>query len=90
MAAAVTLTIEAAIIYGNGHYPNDQCGHHFLAAIITLTMDSRPWILFYLAPLGPPHLLGPQGNSTVVSLTDPQNTHPEDVGGHYLWQRPLP
>ena len=28
MAAAVTLTIEAAIIYGSGHYPNDKGGHY--------------------------------------------------------------
>ena len=29
MAAAVTLTTGAAIIYSNGHYPNEQCGHYF-------------------------------------------------------------
>ena len=27
MAAAITLTIEAAIIYGSGHYPNDKGSH---------------------------------------------------------------
>ena len=26
MAAAVTLTMTAAIIYGSGHYPNDGSG----------------------------------------------------------------
>ena len=63
MAAAITLTIEAAIILGSGHYPNN---------------GFTPLDLLCLAPLAPPHLLGPQGDPTVVSLVD------------QLWQRPLP
>ena len=63
MAAAITLTIGAAIILGSGHYPNN---------------GFSPLDPLCLAPLGPPLLLGPQGNPTVVSLVD------------YLWQRPLP
>ena len=50
-------------ILGSGHYANNGVS---------------PLDALCLAPLGPPHLLGPQGNPTVVSLVD------------YLWQRPLP
>ena len=75
MAAAITLTIEAAIILGSGYYPNN---------------GFSPLDPLCLAPLGLPHLLGPQGNPAVVSLVDPTNTRPKDIGGHYLWQRPLP
>ena len=77
MAAAITLTIGAAIILGNGHYPNN---------------GFSPLDPLCLAPLGPPHLLGPQGNPTVVSLVgylwQPITLTMER--DQYLWQRPLP
>ena len=40
MAAAVTLTMTAAIIYGSGHYPNDGARPLSMAAAVTLTMEA--------------------------------------------------
>ena len=55
MAAAITLTIGAAIIPGSGHYP---------------TIGFASLDLLCVAPMSPPHLLGAQRNPTVVSLVD--------------------
>ena len=40
MAAAVTLTMGEAIIYGNGHYPNDGTQPLSMAAAVTLTLGA--------------------------------------------------
>ena len=88
MAAAITLTIGAAIILSSGHYLNNgfpppgesYCsllGRLSMAAAVTLTMGET------------------LSMAAAVTLTIEaaiiygSGRYPNDWRGHYLWQRPL-
>ena len=92
MAAAITLTIRAAIIRGSGHYPNNKLSP--LDPLLPCTSGPP-------APARTPResycsLLGRLSMSAAVTLTMGEaiiygsGRYPNDRGGYYLWQRPLP
>ena len=75
MAAAITLTMGAAIIFRSGHYPDDG-----LSPLDTLLPCTS----------GPPAPARTAREYYCSLLIDTKKRRPKDVGGHYLWQRPLP
>ena len=84
MAAAITLTMAAAIIYDSDHYPNDGSG---------LYLWQRRWLrgisdlvsLIHFGRSG-----GRNHNAACFGMISWKERTLNDDSGHFLWQRPLP
>ena len=99
MAAAITLTLRAAIMYGSGHHPIDGSGQYLWQQMMRLATAST----LYNAPcfgtiswkertLNDGRCDSPKARTPTMeaAIIYGSGHYPNDGSDNYLWRRPLP